>query len=201
MQRIFRAGTQDRKMKRASAQDNCLRPYAPSLVSLPVRIFWRPQTRMPLRSVQVQRYRQRISRPLLDRIDLHIEVPAVEYRDVSSERTEENSTAIRDRIARARQKTARALRARRKNKLQCAHDYAAFENALQTKCRFSGADPHRDDRAEPECARLRSNPESLANHRRFGRQDRHHAGARKRSDSISHVRSNALDLGDIIESD
>src|SRR5438094_399938 len=35
---------------------------------------------------QVQRYRQRISGPLLDRIDLHIEVPAVEYRDVSSER-------------------------------------------------------------------------------------------------------------------
>jgi len=33
-------------------------------------------------SVQVQRYRQRISGPLLDRIDLHIEVPAVEYRDI-----------------------------------------------------------------------------------------------------------------------
>jgi len=54
--------------------------------------------------LQVQRYRQRISGPLLDRIDLHIEVPAVEYRDVSSERAEENSTAIRERIARARQK-------------------------------------------------------------------------------------------------
>jgi magnesium chelatase family protein len=54
--------------------------------------------------VQVQRYRQRISGPLLDRIDLHIEVPAVEYRDFSSERIEENSGAIRERIARARQK-------------------------------------------------------------------------------------------------
>jgi magnesium chelatase family protein len=54
--------------------------------------------------VQVQRYRQRISGPLLDRIDLHIEVPAVEYRDVASERIEEHSTAIRERIARARQK-------------------------------------------------------------------------------------------------
>src|SRR4030081_2641947 len=54
--------------------------------------------------VQVQRYRQRISRPLLDRIDLHIEVPAEEYRDVYSERAEENSTAIRERIAEARQK-------------------------------------------------------------------------------------------------
>src|SRR5436853_3022474 len=52
--------------------------------------------------VQVQRYRQRISGPLLDRIDLHIDVPAVEYRDVSSERPEETSRAIRERIATAR---------------------------------------------------------------------------------------------------
>src|SRR5256714_1357006 len=54
--------------------------------------------------VQVQRYRQRISGPLLDRIDLHIEVPAVEYRDISSTRTEESSDAIRERVQRAREK-------------------------------------------------------------------------------------------------
>jgi magnesium chelatase family protein len=54
--------------------------------------------------VQVQRYRQRISGPLLDRIDLHIEVPAVEYRDVASERVEESSTEIRQRIDAARQR-------------------------------------------------------------------------------------------------
>jgi magnesium chelatase family protein len=53
--------------------------------------------------VQVQRYRQRISGPLLDRIDLHIEVPAVEYRDVASERAEEGSAAIRERIGRGRE--------------------------------------------------------------------------------------------------
>jgi magnesium chelatase family protein len=44
--------------------------------------------------LQVQRYRQRISGPLLDRIDLHIEVPAVEYRDIASTRAEEGSAAI-----------------------------------------------------------------------------------------------------------
>jgi magnesium chelatase family protein len=54
--------------------------------------------------VQVQRYRQRISGPLLDRIDLHIEVPAVEYRDISSERAEEPSTAIRGRVGEARER-------------------------------------------------------------------------------------------------
>ena len=54
--------------------------------------------------VQVQRYRQRISGPLLDRIDLHIEVPAVEYRDISSERAEEKSDAIRARVSAARER-------------------------------------------------------------------------------------------------
>jgi magnesium chelatase family protein len=61
--------------------------------------------------LQVQRYRQRISGPLLDRIDLHIEVPAVEYRDVSSDRVEENSTAIRGRIAAGRQRQQARFRA------------------------------------------------------------------------------------------
>jgi magnesium chelatase family protein len=52
---------------------------------------------------QVQRYRQRISGPLLDRIDLHIEVPAVEYREIASERSEENSASIRERVDRSRE--------------------------------------------------------------------------------------------------
>jgi magnesium chelatase family protein len=54
--------------------------------------------------IQIQRYRQRISGPLLDRIDLHAEVPAVEYRDLSSERAEENSSAIRERVMHAQQR-------------------------------------------------------------------------------------------------
>src|SRR5438874_5617658 len=54
--------------------------------------------------VQVQRYRQRISGPLLDRIDLHIEVPAVAYRDISSERAEESSNTIRERVTWARKR-------------------------------------------------------------------------------------------------
>ncbi len=53
--------------------------------------------------IQVQRYRQRISGPLLDRIDLHIEVPAVEFREISSARAEESSAAIRERIMQARE--------------------------------------------------------------------------------------------------
>src|SRR5205085_59034 len=64
--------------------------------------------------IQVQRYRQRISGPLLDRIDLHIEVPAVEYRDIASTRTEEGSAAIRDRVQHARERQQARFRADKK---------------------------------------------------------------------------------------
>src|SRR5258707_12926470 len=59
--------------------------------------------------VQVQRYRQRISGPLLDRMHLHMEVPAAGNRDVSSERGQENSTPIPERNAAGRQKKHQPL--------------------------------------------------------------------------------------------
>ncbi len=53
--------------------------------------------------LEVERYRSRLSGPLLDRIDIHIEVPAVPYRELSVERSGEPSEAIRERVNRARQ--------------------------------------------------------------------------------------------------
>jgi len=50
----------------------------------------------------IQRYLARISGPLLDRIDLHIQVPAVKYRELSQQETSEESTAVRERILAAR---------------------------------------------------------------------------------------------------
>jgi magnesium chelatase family protein len=52
---------------------------------------------------EVERYRSRISGPLLDRIDIHLEVPAVPYRDLASAPVEESSAAIRARVERARE--------------------------------------------------------------------------------------------------
>ncbi|MCX6997897.1 MAG: YifB family Mg chelatase-like AAA ATPase [Kiritimatiellaeota bacterium] len=52
---------------------------------------------------QIRRYRNRISGPLLDRIDIHIEVPAVRYQDLVSVEKGESSAVIRERVIRARQ--------------------------------------------------------------------------------------------------
>jgi magnesium chelatase family protein len=51
----------------------------------------------------VHRYLGRVSGPLLDRIDLHVEVPAVRYNDLADKRKGEPSEAIRERVARARE--------------------------------------------------------------------------------------------------
>ncbi|RMF54560.1 MAG: ATP-binding protein, partial [Calditrichaeota bacterium] len=53
--------------------------------------------------VQIQRYISRISGPLLDRIDIHIEVPAVRYQDLASESGGEKSEVIRERVQKARE--------------------------------------------------------------------------------------------------
>jgi magnesium chelatase family protein len=54
--------------------------------------------------VQVQRYRSRLSGPLLDRIDLHVEVPPVRVEDIDRSGPGESSELIRQRVNRARQK-------------------------------------------------------------------------------------------------
>ena len=51
---------------------------------------------------QIQRYRSKISGPLFDRIDIHIEVPAVKYKELSSESKGEYSQQIRSRVNKAR---------------------------------------------------------------------------------------------------
>lgn len=52
---------------------------------------------------QIQHYMSRISGPLLDRIDLHIEVASVEYRDLRTQSTGESSKQMYEKVLRARE--------------------------------------------------------------------------------------------------
>jgi magnesium chelatase family protein len=67
-----------------------------------------PDGKMPHESKssprEIQNYLGRISGPLLDRIDLHIEVPQVKFREIASEQTGETSAQIRERVVAARQR-------------------------------------------------------------------------------------------------
>jgi magnesium chelatase family protein len=51
---------------------------------------------------QIHRYRHRVSGPLLDRIDIHVEVPAVAYKELSNDYCGEPSENIRKRVQKAR---------------------------------------------------------------------------------------------------
>jgi magnesium chelatase family protein len=64
-------------------------------------------------SLAVSRYRSRISGPLIDRIDIHLEVPAVAYTELATEQAEETSATIRQRVDRARAVQWERFRGRR----------------------------------------------------------------------------------------
>src|SRR3989454_1478349 len=102
---------------------------SPTRVDL-ARLFDQPR--------EIQNYLNRISGPLLDRIDLHVEVPAVKFREITVERTGEASAQIRVRVVAARRRqqerfagkrniTCNARMATRELKAYCALDESTME--------------------------------------------------------------------------
>ena len=65
---------------------------------------------------EIKRYTKKISGPLLDRIDIHIQVPRVEYKELTETKPAESSTAIRSRVEAAR---CVQLNRFKKNKIFC----------------------------------------------------------------------------------
>ncbi|KKR48550.1 MAG: Mg chelatase, subunit ChlI [Candidatus Magasanikbacteria bacterium GW2011_GWC2_40_17] len=59
--------------------------------------------------LQIHKYQKKISGPLLDRIDLHVEVPRLKFSELESESEAELSTQIRERVEKARQIQAQRL--------------------------------------------------------------------------------------------
>jgi magnesium chelatase family protein len=68
---------------------------------------------------QIRRYRARLSGPLLDRLDLHVDVPALSYADLKAPAPSESSQAVRQRVNAARQRQLNRF----------AHDKDLFCNA------------------------------------------------------------------------
>jgi magnesium chelatase family protein len=83
----------------------------------------------------VERYLARVSGPLLDRIDIHLSVPAVPYRELTGERMEETSEAIRQRVEKAR----RIQQARFRQRPGVHANAHMLPRDLRTHCRMSAA--------------------------------------------------------------
>ncbi len=102
----LRQPLEDRKVTISRATVSITYPAAFMLVAAmnpcPCGYLSDPQHECRCSTGQIRRYRNRISGPLLDRIDIQVEVPAVAYQDLSRSRPAESSAAIRHRTMAAR---------------------------------------------------------------------------------------------------
>lgn len=79
----------------------------------PCGYYTDPNNECTCSTIQIQRYMARISGPLLDRIDIHIEVPAVKYKELASKELGESSSSIRERAVAARQSQTNRFKSRK----------------------------------------------------------------------------------------
>jgi magnesium chelatase family protein len=83
---------------------------------------------------QIHRYRSKISGPLLDRIDIHVEVPAVPYKDLMTESSAEPSAEIGERVA-----DARKIQSQRFNRARIYCNAQMSSRHIKTHCKIDDA--------------------------------------------------------------
>jgi len=103
---VLRQPLEDLKVTISRAKSTITYPSSFMLVAAmnpcPCGYFSDPKHECRCTFHQIQRYRSKISGPLLDRIDLHVDVPAVPYRELKGVVASESSESIRQRAANAR---------------------------------------------------------------------------------------------------
>ncbi len=111
--------------------------------------------------------------PLLDRIDLHIEVPAVKFRDITSECTGESSAQIRGRVVAAR--TRQQERFKAKPKITCnarmgtreLKQHCALDESTMELLKFAMSDLYLSARAYDRVLKVARTIADLANSERI----------------------------------
>ena len=121
---VLRQPLEDGKVTISRASGTMTFPSAFMLVAAmnpcPCGYYGDPKRECRCSPGQVERYRQKISGSLLDRIDLHVEAPAVEYKELSDTIPAESSSSIRSRIVKAREvQNQRFARSRTSKRTTC----------------------------------------------------------------------------------
>src|SRR5580693_4329521 len=80
----------------------------------PCGFFGDPTRQCHCSPPQIQRYVSKISGPLIDRIDIHIEVPAVKYKELRGNGSTADSATVRERVLRARERQSKRYVGERK---------------------------------------------------------------------------------------
>ncbi len=104
---VMRQPMEERKVSVSRAKVSIDFPASFMLIAsmnpCPCGFFNHPEKECTCSPQMVQRYLNKISGPLLDRIDLHVEVTPVPFNELSSQRVTENSEVVRTRVIRARE--------------------------------------------------------------------------------------------------
>jgi magnesium chelatase family protein len=80
-----------------------------AMTPCPCGYYGDPARECACSAAMIARHRERLSGPVLDRIDIHVEVPRVEYGKLSDTRKGEASAALRARVEEARERQCRRL--------------------------------------------------------------------------------------------
>ena len=105
---VLRQPLEDRQITIARAKNTVVYPSSvmlvASMIPCPCGYYTHPTKQCTCTAMQVQKYLGRISGPLLDRIDLQIEIAPLTFDEMSQTTASEPSTAIRERVVKARQR-------------------------------------------------------------------------------------------------
>lgn len=105
---VLRQPLEDRKVTISRANGNFTFPTnfvcIAAMNPCPCGMLGHPDKPCKDTQFQIDRYRNKISGPLWDRIDMHIDVPALRYRDIIQEANGESSSMVRARVTEARKK-------------------------------------------------------------------------------------------------
>lgn len=136
---VLRQPLEDRRVTISRANGNYTFPTNFLLIAAmnpcPCGNLGHPDKRCSDSSLQIDRYRNKISGPLWDRIDMHIEVPALRYADMINAKEGEPSTEVRQRVRRARAKQKRRFARSHTNSLMNSRElkeFAPVDNNCQT---------------------------------------------------------------------
>lgn len=135
---VLRQPLEDRKVTISRANGNFTFPTnficIAAMNPCPCGLLGHPEKQCKDTLLQINRYRNKISGPLWDRIDIHLEVPALRYRDIIEGSTGETSLVIRERVVAARKKQYKRFERTKTNSLMTSKElrlYGSLNSACQ----------------------------------------------------------------------
>lgn len=127
---VLRQPLEDRKVTISRAMGNFTFPSdficVAAMNPCPCGYLGHPDKRCKDSQGQIDRYRSKISGPLWDRIDMHIEVPALRYHDIAQGPPGESSADIRERVKKARQRQHQRFRGPKINSQMSSREIRQF---------------------------------------------------------------------------